>query len=107
MQHYTDKQNNFPVAGSTALQAVRSAAERFPSLATHVFDQQGQLRRHINVFVNDTNIRDLQGPDTAVYVDDIIRVFPAISGGCGIDMHAPGAAPATPQSLQSPAGRLS
>lgn len=82
MQYYTNRQNNFPVAGSTALQAVRAAADLFPALQSHVFDPQGRLRRHINVFVNETNIRDLQGLETVVSDSDVIRIFPAISGGC-------------------------
>ena len=61
MQHYTDKQSNFNVPGSTVIEAVRAAVEKYPALKFHVFDSQEHLRRHINLFVNDTNIRDLTG----------------------------------------------
>jgi molybdopterin synthase sulfur carrier subunit len=81
MQYYTDKQNNFIVPGSTAIEAVRAAVEKYPALKFHVFDSQEHLRRHINLFVNDTNIRDLTGLETPVSENDVVRILPAVTGG--------------------------
>ena len=81
MLHYTEGQNNFLVAGTTAIQAVSAAVEKYPALKFHVFDGKDQLRRHINVFVNDTNIRDLDGLQTPVGENDVVRLLPAVTGG--------------------------
>lgn len=81
MRHYTGGENDFLVEGSTAMEAIRAAVDRFPALKPHVFDGQSKLRRHINVFVNDANVRDLDGPDTRVARTDVVRILPAISGG--------------------------
>jgi len=81
MQHYTAKQNNFKVPGSTAIEALHAAVEKYPALRVHVLDAKGELRRHINLFVNDSHIRDLHGLGTRVAENDVVRILPAVSGG--------------------------
>ena len=81
MSFYTEKQSQFPVAASTAIQAVRAAVEKYPALKTHVFDSKENLRGHIHLFVNDISVRDLNGLETPVREDDIVRILPAAAGG--------------------------
>ena len=81
MSFYTEKQSQFPVAGSTAIEAVRAAVEKYPALKTHVFDSKENLRGHIHLFVNDISVRDLNGLETPVREDDIVRILPAAAGG--------------------------
>lgn len=78
---YTDKQTHFEVSGSTALEAVQSAVEKYPQLRFHVFDQAGNLRRHIYLFVNDVNVKELNGNETAVGEQDTVRILAAAAGG--------------------------
>jgi len=81
ISYYTDKQTHFEVSGSTALEAVQNAVEKYPALKFHVFDSEGKLRRHINLFVNDVNIKDLNGYETTVGEGDIVRILMAAAGG--------------------------
>ena len=81
MSFYTEKQSQFPVSASTALEAVRAAVEKYPALKTHVFDSKENLRGHIHLFVNDISIRDLDGLETPVGENDIVRILPAAAGG--------------------------
>ena len=81
ISYYTDKQTQFQVEGSTALEAAQKAVELYPKLKTHVFDGDGNLRRHINLFVNDVNIRELNGNETKVGEGDIVRILAAAAGG--------------------------
>ena len=64
---------------------VRSALERlerdFPELHRGVCDETGAVRRHINLFVNNTNTRDAEGLDTALAPGDVVTILPAVSGG--------------------------
>lgn len=64
---------------------VRVALERIeashPSLHRNICDETGAVRRHINLFVNTTHIRDLAGLDTALSPGDEVLVVPAVSGG--------------------------
>ncbi|HEU0291283.1 MAG TPA: MoaD/ThiS family protein [Anaerolineales bacterium] len=81
ISYYTEKQTHFEVSGSTALEAVRNAVEKFPALKFHVFDKDGNLRRHIQLFVNDVNVKELDGNETVVGERDVVRILAAAAGG--------------------------
>ena len=65
--------------------SVRAALEQLershPSLYRSVCDETGMVRRHMNLFVNTSHVRDLEGLDTALVPGDVITILPAISGG--------------------------
>jgi len=50
-------------------------------LYRNLCDETGALRRHLNVFVNADNIRDLRGLDTTLAAGDVVTFLPAVSGG--------------------------
>lgn len=52
-----------------------------PAFCRNVCDETGALRRHLNVFVNSDNIRDLDGIDTTLEPGDVVTFLPAVSGG--------------------------
>lgn len=54
---------------------------RFPALATQIKDEQGKLRRFINVYVNDEDIRFLGGDACAFNDGDEVMLIPSIAGG--------------------------
>jgi molybdopterin converting factor small subunit len=81
ISYYTGKQTQFEVSGSTALEAVQHAVEKFPALKFHVFDKDGNLRRHIQLFVNDVNVKELGGIETTVRERDVVRILAAAAGG--------------------------
>jgi molybdopterin converting factor small subunit len=81
MSFYTEKQSQFPVSASTAIEAVHAAVEKYPALKTHVLDSKDNLRGHIHLFVNDISIRDLAGLETLVGEKDVVRILPAAAGG--------------------------
>ena len=54
---------------------------RFPELHRSVCDETGALRRHVNVFVNRSNVRDRAGLATPVAPGDELYILPAVSGG--------------------------
>ena len=83
MRYYLGNQGEVAVHGATVGEALRDAVVRYPALEFHLFDSHGKIRRHINVFVNDKNIRDLQGLSTALAQDDQIVLLASISGGRG------------------------
>jgi molybdopterin converting factor small subunit len=65
--------------------SVRAALDQLerthPSLYRSVCDETGSVRRHVNVFVNTSNIRDLAGLDTRLVPGDLVTILPAVSGG--------------------------
>ena len=64
---------------------VRAALEQLershPSLYGSVCDETGAVRRHMNLFVNTSHLRDLEGLDTGLAPGDVITILPAVSGG--------------------------
>jgi sulfur-carrier protein len=52
-----------------------------PPLYRSVCDETGTVRRHVNLFVNKTHVRDLQGLDTPLSEGDVVTILPAVSGG--------------------------
>ena len=64
------------------VRAVLDTLERSQSaLYRNVCDETGTVRRHLNVFVNSNNVRDLDGIDTRLTPGDVVTILPAVSGG--------------------------
>ena len=63
--------------GSTVAEVLKSLEQRHPDVRGWILDEHGQIREHINVFVNKEYGRE----DTAVAETDRLHVLPAISGG--------------------------
>jgi molybdopterin converting factor small subunit len=70
---------------SISAHTVRDALEELQrsqsSLYCNVCDETGKVRRHLNVFVNSDNVRDLDGVDTRLTRGDVVTILPAVSGG--------------------------
>ncbi|MGD8822100.1 MAG: MoaD/ThiS family protein [Anaerolineales bacterium] len=83
LRAYTDGSKQISVEAATVEQALQALSARYPSLAPHLYDQEGKLRSYVNLFVNDDNIRDLHGIETPVQDGDQIMILPSIAGGGG------------------------
>ena len=70
---------------SISAHTVRAALEALErsqfALYRNVCDETGTVRRHLNVFVNSDNVRDLAGVDTTLTPGDVVTILPAVSGG--------------------------
>jgi len=69
------------VGGATAGEVLNAVFASRPLLRSYIVDDQGRLRRHVNVFVNSAMIADRDGLGDAVGPDDEVFVFQALSGG--------------------------
>lgn len=81
MKSYVDGQTEIPVSGATIAQILADVVTRYPSLRFHVFDSSGKIRRHINLFINEDNIKNLDDLETPVGAGDKVILLPSISGG--------------------------
>jgi sulfur-carrier protein len=70
------------LVSATSVRAVLDELERsHPALHRSICDETGAVRRHVNLFVNASHVRDLQGLDTALVPGDVLTILPAVSGG--------------------------
>ena len=69
------------VEGGTVGEALKGLEAAHPGFHDRLFDEQGQLRRFVNVFVADEDVRFLSGLDTAVAEGQTVSIVPAVAGG--------------------------
>jgi molybdopterin converting factor small subunit len=69
------------ISAPTVRAALEDLERRQSALYRNVCDETGAVRRHLNIFVNADNVRDLNGVDTALAPGDVVTVLPAVSGG--------------------------
>ena len=81
MKYYVDNQSEFSVSAATAGDLIARIIEEYPSVKFHLVDSGGNLRRHFNIFVNGTHIRDLNGMETALKEDDKVILMASAAGG--------------------------
>jgi sulfur-carrier protein len=68
-------------AGSTIQDIIDNLEKEYPGLKERICDEKGELRRFVNVYLNDEDIRFAQGKSTPVKDGDEVSVIPAIAGG--------------------------
>jgi molybdopterin converting factor small subunit len=81
MKYYVNNQAEFSIAASTVKELVEQVIQTYPSIKFHLVDRKGELRRHFNVFVNGTHIRDLEGMDTRLADEDQVILMASAAGG--------------------------
>ena len=69
------------VAGQTVGDLVDSLEGQFPGMRERLVDETGELRRFINVYVNEEDIRFLDGDKTSIKDGDEVSIVPALAGG--------------------------
>lgn len=67
--------------GATLREVIEDLERQFPGIKERLCDEEGKLRRFINFFVNDEDIRFLEGEETPLKEGDVISIVPAIAGG--------------------------
>ena len=77
----TDGEAEVAVDGASVGEVLRGLAERHPASREQLFSEDGELNRYVNVYLNDEDVRVLDGLDTPASADDTIVILPAMAGG--------------------------
>lgn len=77
----TDAARVVEVEGATVREALTAAIKLHPDLQARLFDEHGQLRRFLHVFVDEDDIRFNRGLDTPVAAGQTVSLLPAVAGG--------------------------
>jgi molybdopterin converting factor small subunit len=81
LRAFTDRKSSVEVSGATVGETVTALAELYPDIRGHLYEDTGELRSFINIFVGDTNVKATGGLATPVAPDSEVLLVPAIAGG--------------------------
>jgi len=81
LRKLTNDQEIVPTEGANIGEILSNLDKAHPGLIERICDEQGNVRRFVNIFVNDEDIRFLEEKATAVKDGDEISIVPAIAGG--------------------------
>lgn len=80
LRSYTDGESRVSVSAGTVGEALERVVDRYPELGEHLYDE-GHLRNFVNAYLNEDDIRELDGESTAVAEGDTVVIVPSIAGG--------------------------
>jgi len=81
LRPYCGGERQLEVAAATVRAALEGLEKGHPALHRCICDERGAVRRHVNLFVNTSHVRDLSGLETPLSPGDEIAIIPAVSGG--------------------------
>jgi len=81
LRPYCGGVSELPLSAHTVRAALDVLEQSQAALYRNVCDETGAVRRHLNVFVNSDNVRDLDGLETVLTPGDVLTILPAVSGG--------------------------
>jgi len=76
-----DGEKELTADGSSVGEILRSMADAYPDTDSQLFGPDGGLNRYVNVYLNDEDVRVLEGLETSVGADDTLVILPAMAGG--------------------------
>lgn len=82
LRSYTQNQDEVSAPGSTVREVLANLEKAYPGIGARLLDEKGGVRRYVNIFHNDEDIRFLKELDTPVADSDRLTIIPAIAGGC-------------------------
>ena len=81
LRSYTNGQTEISVQGGTVGAVMTDLVIQYPALRPHLFNGKDELRPFVNLFLNNENIKDLQGLETRLNEVDRLMLIPSIAGG--------------------------
>ena len=81
LRSQTGGESEVSVEGATVGEALRALVEAHPGTSEQLFSPEGDLNRYVNVYLNDEDVRVLDGLDTAAGESDTVVILPAMAGG--------------------------
>ena len=81
LREYCKGASELPMSARTVRAVLEQLERDQPLLYRNLCDETGKVRRHLNVFVNTENVRNLDGVDSTLAAGDVVTFLPAVSGG--------------------------
>ena len=81
LRKFTGGRDEVEAQGTTLREVLGHLESNHAGIKSQICDAEGELRRFVNVFVNEEDVRYLKGLDTEVAEEDVLSIVPAIAGG--------------------------
>ena len=81
LQEFSKNRETIEVEGNNVKDALTALDTECPGIKSRLYDEGGKLRRFVNIYVNQEDVRFLQGEETLLKDNDEISIIPAIAGG--------------------------
>lgn len=81
LRPYADNQASLALPGETVGALLNAAVDDHPTLRKHLFNEEGDLRPFVNLFLGEQNINQLEGLQTPLKEGDTVLIIPSIAGG--------------------------
>lgn len=81
LRQYSNGRSQLAVSAADVRTSLVTLRDEYPVLYRSVCDETGAIRRHVNIFVNNENVKGLGGLDTGLTDGDEVFIFHAVSGG--------------------------
>ena len=82
LRNLTGNEGEVKATGTNVRELISDLESRYPGIQERLCDESGEVRRFVNVFVGEEDIRFLSGLDTPVADGTEVSIIPAIAGGC-------------------------
>jgi molybdopterin converting factor small subunit len=82
LRTYTDGRSEVPAEGATLAEVLADLDKNHTGIGARILDDAGKLRRFVNVYVNDDDVRFAEGLQTPTPEGAGISIIPAVAGGC-------------------------
>lgn len=82
LRTYTDDESQVTAEGATLHEVLDSLESGYPGIKSRIVDEDGALRRFVNIYVAEEDVRFEQGLDTQTPDGTQISIIPAVAGGC-------------------------
>lgn len=81
LQHYTGNNRILQIEGNTPGKVLDNLTICYLPLRNQIFSEMGKVKNHINIYLNDTDIKLLESDDLPLKENDVIKIIPTITGG--------------------------
>ena len=81
LRRLTNEKDEVSISSDSVAQMIIDLETEFPGIKDRLCDEQGEIRKFINIYINEEDIRFLKGPETAISENDTISIITAIAGG--------------------------
>ena len=81
LRRLTNEKDEVNSEAKTVSELMDDSDNQFPGMKNKVCEPDGSIRKFINIYINDEDIRFLEGPESTIKQDDTVSIIPAIAGG--------------------------